>query len=59
MSKESRWSKLSEEARQKRNEYMRRWRREHPEKRKEYQRRYWERKCQAAEDRPEQDPVSI
>ena len=37
--------KLSEEARLKRNEYVRNWKRAHPEKRKEYQRRFWEKQA--------------
>lgn len=41
-------SKLSEEARQKRNEYVRNWKRAHPEKRKEYQRRFWEKQAAKA-----------
>ncbi len=47
MKEESR-NKLSEEARQKRNEYVRNWKRAHPEKRKEYQRRFWEKQAAKA-----------
>lgn len=39
---------LSEEARKKRNEYIRNWRKAHPEKCREYERRKWEK--QAAKD---------
>lgn len=58
---------LSEEAREKRNEYLRQWRRKNrekvneynrryrannPEKVREYNRRYWERKAQYSGDEP-------
>ena len=55
MSEENR-KQLSEEARLKRNEYTRNWRKAHPEKRKEYQRRFWEK--QAAKDRQDDSESS-
>lgn len=37
---------LSEEARRKRNEYQRKWRRENPDKVRQAQARYWNRQAQ-------------
>lgn len=36
---------MSEEAREKRNEYMREWRKNHPDKVKAARDRYWEKKA--------------
>lgn len=45
--------KLSEEARKKRNEYMRNWRKAHPERVAEYNRRKWERYAEKSQDAAE------
>lgn len=42
---------LSPEAREARKEYMKRWRKEHPDKVKEYDRRRWEKLAQAESDK--------
>lgn len=42
---------LSDEAKEARREYMRRWRKEHPDKVKEYDRRRWEKLARAKNDK--------
>lgn len=42
-------SRLSDAARQKRNEYRREWYRKNKEKQREYMERYWERKAAGCE----------
>lgn len=48
-------NKLSEEAKEARRAYLRKWRRENPEKVKEQKRRYWERKAQEMREEEENE----
>lgn len=45
---------LSQEAKEARRAYLRKWRRENPEKVKEQKRRYWERKAQEIQEEEEE-----
>ena len=45
---------LSQEAKEARRAYLRKWRRENPEKVKEQKRRYWERKAQEIHEEEEE-----
>lgn len=48
-------NKLSEEAKEARRAYLRKWRRENPEKVKEQRRRHWERKAQEMREEEENE----
>ena len=47
--------RMSEEAREARNAYLRKWRHENPDKARAIRERYWERKAQRNEKGGEQD----
>ena len=49
---------LSQEAKEARRAYLRKWRRENPEKVKEQERRYWERKAQEMREQEEGDDLN-
>ena len=41
---------MTEEAKQARRDYYKKWRKDHPDKDKQYHSRYWERKAKALEE---------
>lgn len=49
---------LSEEAKEARRAYLRKWRKENPEKVKEQRRRYWERKAKEMQEQEEGDDLN-
>lgn len=48
-------NKLSEEAKEARRAYLRKWRRENPEKVREQRRRYWERKAKEMQEQEKEN----